>query len=327
LALGAAGPVDRDGLTRILAGAHPGSASKIVADHARRVPGFDLTFSAPKSVSVLFGLGDEPLRRTIRSEHEAAVEETIAYMQRVAARGRRGRGGKVLIEGEGFVAAGFRHRTSRAGDPQLHTHVLVATLVEGHDGRWSASDGRGIYQHAKTAGYLYEAALRERLTRRLGVEWTPARNGIADIEGVPASVLRTFSRRRAEVEAERRRRGESSAAAARMATLATRRRKDYGVVPDELMGEWRTRAARLGFDRASLRALQGRAGPTPEHRGVGAVRDVGRHARHARRGILPKAGCLPTAAPAQARGVAVRPRVRLSAAALEDGERPHCRQT
>ena len=156
------------------------------------------------------------------------------------------------------MAAGFRHRTSRAGDPQLHTHVLVANLVEGHDGRWSALDGRGIYQHAKTAGYLYEATLRERLSRRLAVEWTPAQNGIADIEGVPADVLRAFSRRRAEVEAELRRRGESSAAAARMATLATRRRKDYGVVPDELVGEWRERAARLGFDQSALRGVLGR---------------------------------------------------------------------
>jgi conjugative relaxase-like TrwC/TraI family protein len=253
--IGVAGEVDRDGLTRVLAGAHPVSGSEIVADYARRVPGFDLTFSAPKSVSVLFGLGDEALRRVIRSEHEVAVGEALGYVERVAARGRRGRGGKVLIEGEGFVAAAFRHRTSRAGDPQLHTHVLIANLVEGHDGKWSALDARGIYQHAKTAGYLYEATLRQRLTRRLGVEWSGARNGIADIDGVPANVLRAFSRRRVEVEEELKRRGESSSAAARMATLATRRRKDYGVVPEELVGEWRARAARLGFDRAALQAL------------------------------------------------------------------------
>ena len=250
-----AGAIDRDALTRVLDGSHPASGTELVADHPRRVPGFDLTFSAPKSVSLLFGLGDEALRRTIRSEHETAVAEALGYMERVAARGRRGRGGRLLIDGDGFVAAAFRHRTSRAGDPQLHTHVLIANLVEGHDGRWSALDGRGVYQHAKTAGYLYEATLRQRLTRRLGVEWAPVRNGIADIDGVPANVLRSFSRRRAEVEDELRRRGESSAAAARMATLATRRRKDYGVVPDELVGEWRERAARLGFDRNALRAL------------------------------------------------------------------------
>jgi len=113
-------------------------------------------------------------------------------------------------------------------------------------------DGRAIYQHAKTAGYLYEARLRARLTERLGVEWTPVRNGIADIDGVPDEVLRVFSRRRAEIEAELLRRGESSAAAARMATLSTRQRKDYGVLPEQLIAEWRTRAARLGFDREAL---------------------------------------------------------------------------
>ena len=133
--------------------------------------------------------------------------------------------------------------------------MLIANLVKGLDGRWSALDGRAIYQHAKTAGYLYEARLRAQLTELLGVEWTSVRNGIADIEGVPKEVLRAFSRRRAEIEAELLNRGESSSAAARMATLSTRQRKDYGVVPEQLVAEWRSRAARLGFDRAELRAV------------------------------------------------------------------------
>jgi hypothetical protein len=130
--------------------------------------------------------------------------------------------------------------------------------VQGVDGRWSALDGRAVFQHAKTAGYIYEARLRARLTERLRVEWTPVRNGIADVEGVPKDVLRAFSRRRAEIEAELLRRGESSATAARMATLSTRQRKDYGVVPAQLVDQWRDRAAQLGFDRASLRAVLGR---------------------------------------------------------------------
>jgi conjugative relaxase-like TrwC/TraI family protein len=256
--LDAIGVVDRQSLTRALEGQDPATGRELVAPHMRRVPGFDVTFSAPKSVSVLFGLGDERLRRIIRSEHDSAVAEAFGYLERVAANGRRGAGGAISIQGVGFVAAAFRHRTSRAGDPQLHTHVLIANLVEGADGRWSALDGRAIYQHAKTAGYLYEARLRSRLTERLRVEWTPVRNGIADVEGVPAEVLRAFSRRRAEIEAELLRRGESSAAAARMATLSTRQRKDYGVVPEQLIDGWRTRAAELGFDREALRAVLGR---------------------------------------------------------------------
>ena len=87
-------------------------------------------------------------------------------------------GGKV-IAGRGLVAAAFRQRTSRLGDPQLHTHVLVANLVEGDDGRRSALDGRLLYALAKTASVLYEACLRAEVTARLGVEWTPLVNGLA----------------------------------------------------------------------------------------------------------------------------------------------------
>lgn len=253
------GEVEPEALHRALEGHHPLTGSELVPPHARRVPGFDVTFSAPKSVSVLFGIGDEALRRTIRTEHDSAVAEAFAYLERVAANGRRGAGGAISIKGAGFIGAAFRHRTSRAGDPQLHTHVLIANMVQGTDGKWSAIDGRAIYQHAKTAGYLYEARLRARLTERLGVEWTPVKNGIADIEGVPKDVLRAFSRRRAEIEAELLRRGETSSAAARMATLSTRQRKDYGVMPEQLVGEWRERAARLGFDRVALRAVLGRS--------------------------------------------------------------------
>ena len=101
----------------------------------------------------------------------------------------------------GLVAAAFRHRTSRAGDPQLHTHVLVANLGRGPDGRWSALDGRRLYAHARAASFVYQAVLRAELTRTLGLEWLPVRNGIAELVGVPKPVLRAFSRRRAEIQA------------------------------------------------------------------------------------------------------------------------------
>src|SRR4029079_16625170 len=105
-----------------------------------------------------------------------------------------GRAGAQALRPGGSFAPPFRRRTSRAGDPQLHTHVLVANLVQGADGRWSTLDGRRIYQHNKAAGYLYEARLRALLTRELGVQWTPVRSGIADIDGIPRTVLRAFSR-------------------------------------------------------------------------------------------------------------------------------------
>src|SRR3954465_11073723 len=114
--IGAAGVVDHEALNNVLDGRRP-DGSELVPRRTRRVPGFDITFSAPKSVSVLFGLGDERLQRAIRSAHDEAVADALGYLERVAARGRRKRGGLEMVEGHGLIAAGFRHRTSRAGDP------------------------------------------------------------------------------------------------------------------------------------------------------------------------------------------------------------------
>jgi hypothetical protein len=139
------------------------------------------------------------------------------------------------------------HRTSRAGDPHLHTHVLVANLVHGRDGRWSALDARLLYTHAKTASFLYQAALRAELTRELGIGCEPVRNGIAELSGVDERVRRAFSRRRGEIEAEMRRLGTRSARSAQVAALETRRAKDYRVRAEDLRGEWCERAASLGF--------------------------------------------------------------------------------
>lgn len=97
------------------------------------VGGFDLTFRAPKSVSVLFGIGDEEIVRELRAAHRVAVDQALGYIQRHACLVRRGAGGVVRWPGRGFVAARFDHRTSRAGDPLLHTHVVVANAAQGPD--------------------------------------------------------------------------------------------------------------------------------------------------------------------------------------------------
>ena len=87
-----------------------------------------------------------------------------------------------------MIAAAFRHRTSRNGDPHLHTHVLVPNMVLGDDDRWATLDGRWLYTAAKTIGYLYEAQLRHNLTEALGVEWGAVLNGIADVDDIPPTV-------------------------------------------------------------------------------------------------------------------------------------------
>src|SRR5215203_5956094 len=133
---------------------------------------------------------------------------------------RRGHGGAMVEEASGLIAAAFRHRTSRAGDPQLHTHVLVANLGRGVDGRWSALDGRRLYAQARAASFIYQAVLRGELSQTVGVAWTPVRRGIAEVGGVPKPVLRVFSRRRAEIDAALAERGTTGAKAAEAAALA-----------------------------------------------------------------------------------------------------------
>lgn len=254
--LGLDGKVAGDELRALFAGRHP-RTGEVLRDPASRVKvaAYDLTFSAPKSVSVLFGVSDPATRAAVRGAHEAAVREAVGYLERSAAAVRRGAGGAVVEEVDGFIAAGYRHRASREGDPQLHTHVLVANLGQGSDGRWSALDGRRLYAHATAASRVYQAVLRGELTRALGLEWSPVSRGIGDIKGVPGDVLRAFSRRRGQIEAAMTERGTSGARAAEAAALATRRRKDRSVGADALFADWADRAGALGWCTAHARAL------------------------------------------------------------------------
>jgi conjugative relaxase-like TrwC/TraI family protein len=171
--LGLAGEVDAETLGRVLEHVHRDGVYRLTAP--RSVPvvaAYDATFSAPKSVSLLHALGPPEASNEVRNAHDAAVAASLPVLEQVACRVRRGRGGHTVTEGEGFVAAAFRHRTSRAGDPQLHTHVVIANLAHAPaDGRWTALDGRPLYAWWRPVGYLYEAHLRWELTRRLGVEW------------------------------------------------------------------------------------------------------------------------------------------------------------
>ena len=166
-----------------------------------KVAAFDLTFSAPKSVSVLFAIGEPALAGALVEAHESAVDAALGYPEREACRVRRGRGGVRHEMGGGFVATAYRHRMSRAEDPQLHTHVVTANMARGADGRWTALDATPIYQHAKAAGFLYQAHLRAAVRERLPwVRWGPMRNGMAEIDQIAPAVLREFSTRRRQIE-------------------------------------------------------------------------------------------------------------------------------
>jgi Ti-type conjugative transfer relaxase TraA len=246
------GEVSDEAFAALLAGRSPaGGAPLRSSTTTHSVSGYDLTFKAPKSVSILYGVGSDEVSRAVREAHDGAVAEALGYLERTACWTRRGAGGKTVLQGRGFVAGAFRHRTSRAGDPALHTHVVVGNVTEA-EGRWSALDGRLLYRHAKTAGYLYQAALRASLTEHLGVQWTTVTNGAADVLGVPREVIDQFSQRRAEILEHMAARGEHSAAAAQIAALETRRSKDHDVPVDRLRANWRARAEEYGFGPQEL---------------------------------------------------------------------------
>ena len=220
------------------------------------VSGYDLVFSCPKSVSLLHALtGDERVRREVSEAHDAAWQAALGYLEREACVIRRGKGGLARERGEGFVATAFRHRTSRAQEPHLHTHVIVANMARAADGEWRALDGGAILRtYRLAAGYLYAAQLRHELTRRLGLEWTEPVKGMSELVEVPERALRAFSSRRRSLVEHMEALGTEGFAAARVAALATRQVKEQVDLP-ELQEQWRARAAEYGLRHRKLRQL------------------------------------------------------------------------
>jgi conjugative relaxase-like TrwC/TraI family protein len=223
------------------------------------VAGFDLVFSTPKSVSLLHALGDEDTRRAVNEAHAAAWQAALAYLEDEACVTRRGKNGFIRERGGGFVAAAYQHRTSRAQDPHLHTHVIVANMTQSpSDAKWRALDGEAILKtYRLAAGYLYEAHLRAELGRMLGVEWEVPRKGWAELRGVPRRVIDEFSTRRLAVVERMREQAASGFYAAQVAAVATRERKEL-VELTALRQDWRARAAEHGLGQRELRSLTGR---------------------------------------------------------------------
>ena len=240
----------RDGADRYAAAlAHAGERVDV------RRAGYDVVVSAPKSVSVLYALGPPAVAEAVRAAHESAVEQAQDYLQRHAGHGLRGHQGDGAraerVVTDGLLVAAFGHRTSRADDPQLHTHLVVPNVLRGADGRWSAVDSRALHRHALTAGYLYQAVLRGGLTAELGVGWTEVRKGVAEVAGVPEPLLRAFSTRRGQIDTELARTGGEGRAAAQRACYATRPVKS-GTAEATLRERWAARARAAGADPARL---------------------------------------------------------------------------
>jgi conjugative relaxase-like TrwC/TraI family protein len=163
------------------------------------VRGFDVTCSAPKSVSVMFALGDHDVRREVLAAHDAAVAALAGWIERHAHTRYRIGGEVAVVDAEGIVAAAFRQHTSRALDPQIHTHLVIANRVKSPDGRWLALDARLIKHDQQTLSALYHASLRAEMTARLGVRWHAPERGIAEMSDVSADLLAEFSARTSDV--------------------------------------------------------------------------------------------------------------------------------
>jgi conjugative relaxase-like TrwC/TraI family protein len=241
-----AGHDPRDPATRLRSSAHD-----------PKVAAYDLTFSAPKTLSILFAIAPEDVSGELVGCHEEAVRAALGYLEDTAVMVRRGHAGEHVQPGEGLVAAAYRHRMSRALDPQLHTHVVAANLARGPDGRFTALHGVELYRAAKTAGYLYQAHLRALVTERLGLEWGEVRNGAAELADFERPVVEHFSQRRHEMlrEAEEGGIGLGSKSAAEHAALATRERKQYGLETHTWREEIRARAGEQGLDQGRVVAL------------------------------------------------------------------------
>jgi conjugative relaxase-like TrwC/TraI family protein len=298
--LGLQGKVEPAQLVAMLTGNDPATGEPFGLRHVEggAVTGFDLTFSAPKSVSLTWALGGHPVAAEVKAAHAEAVGAGLDYLQQTACWTRRGAGGHEFIQGNGFLAAGYVHRSSRAGDPQLHTHVLVANATFA-EGRWTRLYHPAIYEHAKTASYVYEAHLRDELTRRLGVRWREVVNGLSEIESFTPEQLRAFSTRRTEIlEAA----GEgASARVMQIATLTTRETKGRDLTTESLREVWRRKAEEVGLDREAIRAGFGKERQAPEGQVAVAVveAELTAHASHfdRRDAIQAVANSLPAGAP------------------------------
>ena len=245
--LGLQGEASVAGFQAMFEGRHPATGELLGRPHGRNaVPGFDVVLRPTKSVSILYGLGDPATGRAVLQAHHAGLAEAVAYLnEHVGA--RRGHGGVQHVSGQGVLAVGFDHRTSREGDPLLHTHLVIANRVQGPDGRWTALDGRDLYRHRLAADAIYRATYQRELVRTLGggVDGggPPRQPGVGrDARGPGPGV----SKRTDQIDAELDRLvvdgRERTPRLVKWAVQATRKSKQHEP-PDTLYGRWRQEAA------------------------------------------------------------------------------------
>ena len=253
--LGLAGVVDPDQLRALLLGRDPMTDAELLAARGRprTVTAYDVTFSAPKSVSLLWAFASPEVASVASIAHVEAVAVALDFLEQRAGTTRQQIDGRRQRIPTSLAAATFVHRTSREGDPQLHTHCVVANLGRRPDGTYAALDATPLYEWGRAAGSVYQEELRRRLTERLGVEWGPDRHGCREMTGYYPGWLRSFSKRTQAIEEylagagpespdpKRRMRADDAA------SLATRPRKDGSLTPEALRARWQAEADEIGM--------------------------------------------------------------------------------
>ncbi len=215
------------------------------------IAAIDLTFSAPKSVSVLWACGDEGTRKEIQKAVWVAAKKGCDYTQDEAAFARRGDKGSKKdltdIERATLTFALFEHGTSRAQDPQLHIHALALNFGIRADGTTATLESRVMHQHKMAGGAIFRAELARELEARLGVQIIAGKKGTFEIKGVPKELMDEFSKRRATIEAAMKKDGVSGAKAAEWYALTTRQKKEH-VAREILFKKWEAVGKEHGFD-------------------------------------------------------------------------------
>ena len=260
-ALGLSGEVERDQFREMLDGELPdGQQLGTKRDgEVQHRPGWDVTMSAPKSVSIMAEVAGD---RRLVGAYDRAVKSALAFAERHTAATRIRDGGNVERQQTGnLVVASFRHDTSRAQDPQLHTHNVIMNATRDADGNWRSLEPRALYQLQKAIGAVYRQELAVNV-RELGYEIEVGKDSLFEIKGVSPQAIRAFSERAAQVEARLAERGQTretaTAAEKQIAALDTRAVKEE-VNRADLVKDWRETADSAGFDQAARLALVAKA--------------------------------------------------------------------
>jgi conjugative relaxase-like TrwC/TraI family protein len=243
-----------------------------------RVAMFDHCFNSPKSVSLLAAGGSERIHAEVAAGRAEALKVPIAYLQRHGIGVRRDHNGTDRLKATGgLLGIAFEHRSSRAGDPHAHTHVLVQNAAQGPDGRWTALDSDRLYAHLMAADHLFLAAERAALTQRLGVRWgaVDARSGAAEIIGLDdRALIERFSKRSEEIDQWLAEHGLSGIKASSAAAVATRAPKDYSESEESVYARWRRELAEQGVgEREFGQVCRGGRGRPASEREVRQVLD------------------------------------------------------